>query len=80
MPFGSCATTMPPCNDHAASVEGSAPIGCGGATGWGAHVCRDRVLLLNQCTDVINFWQEEERKTTIEDARSKYPSIVFQGA
>lgn len=40
---------------------------------------RNRVLLMNQATDIINFWQEEDRKTTIEDARARYPNVFFQG-
>lgn len=43
------------------------------------HGRRNRVLLMNQATDIINFWQEEDRKTTIEDARARYPNVFFQG-
>lgn len=42
-------------------------------------LCRNRVLLLNLATDVINFWQDEAKKHTIEEAREKYPQVQFQG-
>lgn len=74
MHFGSCETMTPP------AVKRRRRQAAGERQAGGMRGCRDRVLLLNQCTDVINFWQEEERKTTIEDARAKYPGIVFQGA
>lgn len=41
--------------------------------------CRNRVLLLNLTTDVINFWQDEETKHTIDEAKEKYPAVQFQG-
>lgn len=41
--------------------------------------CRNRVLLLNLATDVINFWQDEAKKHTIEEAQEKYPQVSFQG-
>lgn len=40
---------------------------------------RNRVLLLNLTTDVINFWQDEATKHTIEEAKEKYPQVLFQG-
>ncbi len=43
-------------------------------------VCRDRVLLLNKTTEVINFWQDEETKHTVEEAREKFPDCQFEGA
>ncbi len=41
--------------------------------------CRNRVLLLNLATDVINFWQDEAKKHTIEEAQEKYPQVAFHG-
>lgn len=40
---------------------------------------RNRVLLLNQTTEVINFWQDEEKKHSIDEAREKFPQVLFQG-
>jgi 30S ribosomal protein 3 len=40
---------------------------------------RNRVLLLNLTTDVINFWQDEATKHSIDEAREKYPQVQFQG-
>ena len=37
------------------------------------------MLLLNLATDVINFWQDEAKKHTIEEAQEKYPQVAFQG-
>ena len=38
----------------------------------------DRISLLNTCTEVINFWQDE-KKHSIEEAREQYPQCTFQG-
>jgi len=37
------------------------------------------VLLLNQTTEVINFWQDEN-KHSLEEARNKFPNAKFQGS
>ncbi len=42
--------------------------------------CRDKVLLLNKTTEVINFWQDEEKKHSLEEARAAFPDCKFQGA
>ncbi len=60
---------------------------------WGQHVslqsyvscslwcvCRDKVLLLNKTTEVINFWQDEEKKHSLEEAQAQFPDCKFQGA
>lgn len=39
---------------------------------------RERVLLLNQCTEVINFWQDGEKKS-LAQARKAFPDVKFQG-
>lgn len=41
---------------------------------------RDRVLLLNRTTEVINFWQDEGTKHTVEKAREKFPDCVFSSS
>lgn len=38
---------------------------------------REKVLLLNQCTEVINFWQADTRPS-LEEARAKFPNSKFQ--
>lgn len=41
---------------------------------------RDRVILLNRLTEVINFWQEPgDEKPTIDDARNRFPDCSFSG-
>lgn len=37
------------------------------------------MLLLNKATEVINYWQDEANKHSIEDARDKFPECVFLG-
>lgn len=39
---------------------------------------QDTVALLNTCTEVINYWQDEERPS-VQDAIAKYPQCSFQG-
>lgn len=51
-----------------ASLEGKAWIGE-----------REKVLLLNRCTEVINYWQDEN-KHSAKEAASKFPDCKFQGA
>lgn len=41
---------------------------------------RDKILLLNRTTEVINFWQDEETKHTIDEAKEKFPDCSFSGA
>eukprot|EP00892_Ulva_mutabilis_P000491 jgi/Ulvmu1/10442/UM062_0039.1 len=45
---------------------------------WMSEV--ERITLLNDSTEVINFWQDEEDKHTIEEAREKFPHITFYGS
>ncbi|KAK9828459.1 hypothetical protein WJX72_000113 [[Myrmecia] bisecta] len=41
---------------------------------------RDKVLLLNKVTEVINYWQDDATpKHSINDAREKFPDCQFQG-
>lgn len=39
----------------------------------------DRIDILNQATEVINFWQEHGKKTSFADAQAKFPAVVFSG-
>lgn len=42
----------------------------------------ESILILNQITEVINFWQEQNEVTRKKDfllAREKFPSCIFLG-
>lgn len=41
---------------------------------------RERVELLNQATEIINFWQENGKSTSMFDAQSKFPELMFSGS
>jgi len=40
---------------------------------------RDKVILLNRTTEVINFWQQEGDKPTLEAVKSAFPDCAFMG-
>ncbi|WP_071517190.1 30S ribosomal protein PSRP-3 [Geitlerinema sp. PCC 9228] len=40
----------------------------------------DRVDLLNQATEVINYWQEEGRRRSMTVAQDKFPNVIFTGS
>jgi 30S ribosomal protein 3 len=39
----------------------------------------EKIQLLNQATEVINFWQEKGRITSMLQAQQKFPEVVFSG-
>lgn len=40
----------------------------------------ERIALLNQATEVINFWQEEGKRTSWAVAQEKFPEVIFTGS
>jgi len=43
----------------------------------------DRINVLNQATEVINFWQDlknQNKQISMADAQSKFPEVVFSGS
>lgn len=39
----------------------------------------EKIQLLNQATEIINFWQEKGRAISMLQAQQKFPEVVFSG-
>ncbi len=39
----------------------------------------EKIELLNQATEIINFWQEKGRSISMVQAQQKFPAVVFSG-
>lgn len=40
----------------------------------------ERIDLLNQATEIINYWQEEGKTLSMQKAAEKFPHVAFTGS
>lgn len=40
----------------------------------------EKVALLNQATEIINFWQEKGKNKSLIQAQEKFPDFIFAGS
>jgi len=41
---------------------------------------KDSVELLNKATEIINYWQEQGKKSSFLEVQSKFPDLIFAGS
>ena len=41
---------------------------------------KDKVELLNKATEIINYWQEQGKKSSFLEVQSKFPDLIFSGS
>ena len=40
---------------------------------------RERIEILNKATEIINYWQEQRKKSSFVEVQSKFPDLIFAG-
>ena len=40
---------------------------------------REKVEILNIATEIINYWQEQGKKSSFLEVQSKFPDLIFAG-
>lgn len=40
---------------------------------------RETVDILNKATEIINYWQEQGKKSSFNEVQAKFPDLIFAG-
>ena len=40
----------------------------------------DKIELLNQATEIINYWQENNKHISLSEIQNKFPEYIFSGS